>query len=330
MNAAAALALVVDAKDSAAPAPTLPDQRPASAAWLSEAMVEALCSHPNFPASVCRLVEELTAGYVGNRLMNQVLSDRGRAMLGLLISYLDAQSSSLPGRGATLGSVQATCRFTKLCSPGRAAAMVAAMRFAGYVAAVPAEGGRSRLVPTEKLNAEHRRRWRLHYQAMLPMLPRAARVLRCLDSKPFLDILLLEMGQQYLAGFRLLDYAPGLRLIAESNAGLLTVAGLLTPAMATEGVSVSVSISALSRRFSVARSHVRKVLRLAQQGGLLARGNDDASVVALPALRESVFRFFAALFLLLDQCAATALNAVGASDSSPGDEEPGRCFTASG
>ncbi|MBV9782546.1 MAG: hypothetical protein JO264_01875 [Acidisphaera sp.] len=298
---------------------------PASAEWLSEATVAALCSHPQFAASVCGLVEKLTAGYAGNRLLNQVLSDRGRALLGLLVCYLDAQSSSLPGAGATLGSVQAICRVTKLCSPGRAAAIVVAMRFAGYVAAVPAGGRRSRLVPTEKLNAEHRRRWRLHYEAMLPVLPNATRVLRNFDDKRFLDALLLEMGRQYLAGYRILDYAPALSPIAESNAGLLMVSGLVTPSVvpATEAASIPVSISALSRRFSVARSHVRKVLRMAEQAGLLTRAEDGASVLALPALRDSVLRFFAVLFLLLDHCGAVAWTACAtAGGSPPCGEEP--------
>ncbi len=322
-DGASALGLAVRAERRPVPAP---------AGWLSEAMVTALCRHPQFPTSVCRLVEELTVGYVGNRLMNQVLSDRGRVMLGLLVSYLDAQSSSLAGTGATLGSVQAMCRITDLCSPGRAAAMIAAMRFAGYVVAEPAGGRRTRLVPTEKLGAEHRRRWRLHYEAMVHVLPRAARVLRRLDSKPFLDTLLVEMGRQYLGGFRLLDYAPGLSRIAESNAGLLTISGLVAPSveMGEKAVSIPVSISALSRRFSVARSHVRKVLRLAERAGLLAPADDGASVIALPALRDSVLRFFAALFLLLDHCGAVAWEAADTAGSSSCDEEPACCFTAHG
>src|SRR2546423_15544489 len=54
------------------------------------------------------------------------------------------------------------CASTCVCSPGRGAAMLGIMRFAGYLepAGRVHRGVPLRLIPTEKLRAQQRERWR--------------------------------------------------------------------------------------------------------------------------------------------------------------------------
>lgn len=278
-----------------------------------------LIGHPQLPAAVSRLIEVLIRTYDGNRLLNQLLCDRGRVVFGYVVCYL-AVSPTSGSAGVTLGAVQAICRLTGLCSAGRAAAMLAAMRFGGYVVAEtdPGDGRKRRLMPSDKLLAEQCRQWTHHYEAMLPVLPRAAEVLPRIRDRNFYIAMQRQLGQHYLAGFRMLDQVPALAPLAESNAGLLIMAGLMNRHMNAggRGEPIPVSISAIARRFGVARSHVRHMLLLAETGGLLTRST-DRSVIVLPALTQAVLRFFAVLFLWFDGCGARALAEMR-------DDPPGR------
>src|SRR3954447_18863500 len=93
-----------------------------------------LQARPELRLPGARVAGALLSAYRGNRLLNAALGDRGRVLIGLMVLYLEAHP--LPGtsaRGATLSAVQALCRETGMCSAGRAASVLAAMRFGGYV-----------------------------------------------------------------------------------------------------------------------------------------------------------------------------------------------------
>ncbi len=294
-------------------------------AWLASSAVDALCAHPALPDAVAGLLQSLIDNYDGNRLLNQVLSDRGRIMVGLYVCFLALHPR--PGDdGVTQSAVQALCRQTGLCSPGRVGALMGLMRFGGFIISETdrADRRKRRLMPSPKLLDEHRRRWTSNYDAMRAVLPGATTVLTQIRTQRFRDALLSELGAHYLAGFRPLAHAPALASVADSNAGLLIVAGILLRqrrrSACPQSDPIPISISAVARRFAVARSHVRNVLTQAEAAGLLVRSADGAGVVTLPALDTSIHRFFAALFLLFDRCGARALVAAG---SAPGVSVPG-------
>lgn len=110
----------------------------------------AVAAHPAFRPAVERLAGEISALYSGNRLLNRLLSDRGRNMLGLLVLYLDALPAA-EGGGLTTARLVALCTATGLCSRGRTKAMLALMRWGGYVAPAPPGADRQvkPLVPQE-------------------------------------------------------------------------------------------------------------------------------------------------------------------------------------
>src|SRR4051812_46531349 len=97
---------VMDASRSAAPGP-----------WDPAHDFAVLQTRPELRLAVAAFAESLISAYRGNRLLNAVLGDRGRVLIGLMVLYLEAHP--VPGasaRGATLSAVQALCRKTGMCS----------------------------------------------------------------------------------------------------------------------------------------------------------------------------------------------------------------------
>src|SRR4051794_8064217 len=134
----------------------VPDWGFVASEWISSSEFADLRAHPRLRAAVGAFASSLIELYEGNALLNALLGDRGRVMVGFFVLYLDAHR--LPGsteRGATLGAVQALCRATALCRAGRAASVLAAMRFGRYVTQKrdPNDYRRRILVPTQRLFA---------------------------------------------------------------------------------------------------------------------------------------------------------------------------------
>ncbi len=286
-------------------------------AWISASEYAELRVHPALPRAAAEFAATLIDTYQGNALLNALLCDRGRVILGLYLLYLEVLP--LPGDeergggavGATLGAIQSLCRKTGLCSAGRVASMLAAMRFGGYIAVRtdPHDNRRRILVPTEKLVEVSRQRWAQQFSAMVPIFSGAAPVPARLRSREFRTAFLRELGVPYFAGFRVLGHVPVLEALAESNAGLLLLSSLWLQHLAGERQSaqaVPISVSALARRFCVSRAHVRNMIAAAASRGLLAREHGSDNVFVLPALTEALLQFYGVLFLLFDHCAARA------------------------
>lgn len=280
--------------------------------WVSAAEFARLRVHPKLPGAVAAFTAALIETYQGNILLNAVLCDRGRVMIGLFVLYLDVLP--LPGtgaRGATLGAVQALCLRTGVCSAGRANSMLAAIRFGGFIVPQrdPLDQRRRLLVPTPKLLAAQHERWALQFDAMSSLFAGAALVPARLQAAPYRTAFLRQLGEHFLAGFRLLDHVPILNELAESNAGLLILGSLVIRHLAGEclpGEPVPVSISALARHFCVSRAHVRNMLARAERAGLLVQVRGSEHVVPRPALAEAILQFFGVLFITMNHAAAAA------------------------
>ena len=282
--------------------------------------IEALQEHPRFQEATRALISGLVQRYSRNRLLNRVINDRGRLVGSLIALYL--HFSSVPDNGEsclTAGRFQAFCVDLKLCSPGRARALLLLMRYAGYLAPEPCASDRRRrcLVPTERLLEEQQQRWSLQFEVMALITP-AGRMALDLQGRPdFTAAFVRHLGATFLAGFRLLDHAPDLARVVESNAGLLVVASLFSAALddplGPDGTAVPVSISSLAGRFGIARAHVRNLLADAAEAGLIRRTGQSEMVVVLPRLVQAGSDFFAALFAVLAHCALATAEEIGAA-----------------
>jgi DNA-binding MarR family transcriptional regulator len=279
--------------------------------------VAALRSHPRFPDSARQMMSGIIGIYQGNRLLNQVMNDRGRVVFGILALHLHyARRPGDPANGLTTSRMKSLCAETGLCSPGRAAAMLLLMRYAGYLTPAESEADRRTrlLVPTERMINSQRERIRCHFDAMALLMQEGADGLALLPREDFIAAMAHRFGEAFCSGFRILDSSPILYPLAERNAGMMILFSLFLATPPDEASlsahSVPISISALSRRFGVSRPHVLKLIRDAEALGFVRRRGESEQVVILPPLLNAMQDFVATMFLFLGQCVRKSLEEI--------------------
>jgi hypothetical protein len=277
----------------------------------------ALQAHPRFAAAHRTASAGMIALWHGNRILNSLVNDRGRLMISLFAVHLHLLSRpNDPHSGLTVSRMTALCSEQKFCSPGRAKAMLMLLRAFGHLVPAPNEADRRlrRLVPTERLMALHRERYRRLFEAIAMVLPECAEAFSAQTHPDFTARFVCRYCEHFLAGFRFMDVVPEMRLFVERNAGIMVLCSMLlsgeTDDVYPPTLPISVSSSALSRRFGVSRAHVRRLLQDAVNEGLLEKLDGDR-VRLLPRLRQGANDFMAAQFLLVADCAQDALADLG-------------------
>jgi DNA-binding MarR family transcriptional regulator len=292
---------------------------------LAPAAIAALRAHPRFAEAARAAAAGMVAHYSGNRLLNQLMNDRGRALFTHHAVYLHfSRTPGDAGSGLTVSRMKDLCVETQLCSRGRVEVMLGLLRAAGYLAPAsePADRRRRVLVPTDKLLTLHKQRFDMHFAAMESVLPEASAARAALDDPEFMPAFARILGRHFRAGLRLLSHAPELLLFAERNAGMVILFSLLLAGERDDGFPparpVPVSISALGAKFGVSRKHVLTLLRDAENEGFLQRtGDRNDRVVLMPRVRDGVQAFFATMFLYLAHSAGEALTEIGGSTVVP-------------
>jgi hypothetical protein len=308
---------------------TVSDQRETAAGLPTPAAIAALRSHPRFPAAFAAVLRDVVAVHRNNPLLNKVLNDRGRVVFGVFALYLHFARDT---GGLTASAMKALCVETRLCSPGRATAMLSLMRFAGYVA--PAQHPLDRrirlLAPTDRLIEDHRRRLAVQLTALAPLMPEGAAGLAHLDELDFVAEMAVCFGEAFRAGFRLLGASPELSELADRNAGIIILMSLLLAAGADDGipptqpVAISISISALAKRHGVSRPHIQKFLRDAAASGFIAIDPAEPQrVTVLPRLADAMQSFVANVLLFVAHTVGTGLQRVGRQEAAAGDVQSG-------
>lgn len=285
----------------------------------SDARIPEIAAHPRFYEAVEIATRGILDMYHGNRLLNRLMNDRGRVIFGLICFYLSCTPDE-NGVGLTVTRIADLCEETGLCSRGRAKALITLMRWAGYVDASTSGASANRrqrpLVPTARMSNEYVRRWRTMLTAVSRFDPIADEALGRLNEPGFLSALVRNQGDRYRAGFRLLEHSPQMGVLAERDAGVLIAISLYNSG--GEGDTyppsqpVPVPVAALARRFDVSRAHVLKMLREAEDAGLIRRlPSHQGAVELLPPLLRGVEYFMAACFSLQLDCAIDALRESG-------------------
>ncbi|HVZ52982.1 MAG TPA: hypothetical protein VG986_13510 [Pseudolabrys sp.] len=270
------------------------------------AALAAMTQHPAMPEALRILFTAINALNRGNRLINLMMSDRARIMMGWLTLFLDAGYDPRdPLSGLTVNRYKALCAETGLSSPGRGAGTLGFMRFAGYLEpATPAARGLPlRLVPTEKLIAPLRARLKFGLTALAHLRPEGAIGLARLNDPVFFKRLLRGVGEQFLDREHLIDHAPTLAFFAERKGGLLILMALMLSAQPNDPLPPSgpmaVSVKELARRSVVARAQVRDLLRGGVEAGLMTFDATEGAYRMTPKLQVGVVNFIAAVLLLL-------------------------------
>lgn len=268
-------------------------------AEVAEALAR-LSRHPRFAEAVRACADHSVALYDTNRLLNLLVSDRGRFVMALLALHLHHTAPD----GLTPRGLRTACAAYGVCSPGRVSAILALMQWSGHLA--PARDGSQRLIPTERFTAMHRDRWRSQLSAAGLVSPEAAEVAMRLDDPETMSRFSSSQAALFFRGFRPLDFAPTIRFSGERLAGVLMLAHLaLKHWRAPAGAPVGLSVSDLARRFSVSRPHVNGLLKEAQERELLRR--DGESIYVLSPLTEGVTGMFGAAIAANSLAAAETL-----------------------
>ncbi|MFG1416213.1 hypothetical protein V5F38_03700 [Xanthobacter sp. V0B-10] len=273
----------------------------AAPAWLAESVSGAararIKAHPAFAQAMAQSAAALVSLYSGNRLLNRVLNDRGRLLFGFFSLYLHALPER-EGGGLTVSRMAALAAETGVCSRGRAKAMLALLRWGGYLAPAAAEGDRRAkpLEPTARMVALQLERWQMQYGAIAMLDPRVAELAARLSDRTVFDAVIIAFGDAFRSGYRVLDHAPLIADIADRDSGLMVLLALLVAGR--EGAEPP-SIADLARRFHVSRAHVLQLLKDAQARDLVARDGGAGAGRLAPRGEEALADFFAAAFGLL-------------------------------
>jgi hypothetical protein len=277
--------------------------------------IEAVRADPAFPAALRASAAMIVGLYKGNRVLNAIVNDRGRVTISALALHLHFTTDPAdPRSGLTPARVKAIAAGEGFCSPGRAAAVLALMRWGGYLAptANPAQ-----LAATPALIEMHRERWRRQLAIVATLAPEGRQGLQAMDRPGFTAAYAAAQAGQFFTGLRFRDYAPALDLFVERNCGLVILSSLIAAGepddTAVPSRPLPVSISALARRFGVSRPHVIALLRDGEARGLLERIGPNGSQVRLSRrLAEDLEAFFATVYLFNARNVREALAAIGA------------------
>jgi AraC-like DNA-binding protein len=278
----------------------------------SETALAAVEAHPGFDQAAASVAAGSVAGYRGNRLVNAVMTDRARLLMAMWILYFHFSSRrGDPSSGLTLARVRRACTDLDVCSRQRVEAMIVLMRFFGHLAVAPHPEDRllHRLVPTDRLLEWNR--WRLanSFEALAKVMPEGLEALSRLETPGFIESVSCHLGRIHLAGFRIIDHAPDMRLFFERNAGLVTLMSMCLSAESERfppTVPIHYSLSALARSFGVSRTHLRRMFDDAQKLELLERSGPDALRI-LPRLEAGLRRGYALYLLYHAHCVRAAL-----------------------
>lgn len=252
---------------------------------------------PGFAAAVRTTARGLAQHHRGNRLLNAIISDRGRFLATLFVLDLHFRREE-DGVGLTPGRLKELCVEQNVCSATRAGALLALMKLGGFVEAAPRgpDGRLRELIPTPKLIAQQSARWRCYLIGSEALLANAARAQALLDDPEFVSRAVRLMSAHFRAGFRFVDHAPNMRLFTDRNGGMFVLLSLLATDRVSSDELIQISISELARCTSTSRAHVIKMLRDAEADGLLHRGN-GGGIRILPPLERDVGEFFALCYL---------------------------------
>ncbi len=284
---------------------------------LTPLSVAALRAHPGFERAMIVAANGIIAGFDGNPLVNRVMNDRGRSLFAVGALYLDATPDAF-GRRLTPARMIDLATSMGLGSAGRAKAMLALLRWGGYLVPAQSEdpsrstgaGDRRErpLAPTEKLRAVVRERWRTFFVALALIRPEGAAALAGLSDAGFERAFVAELGSAFRAGFRPLDRAPLLGPVSERDAGLVV---MLVLVVASHEGGPPPPIARIASRFGVSRAHILDVLREAEAGGLIRRDGARSTPVVTPVLRESVEDLIAGVLAMALAAGTAALAQTG-------------------
>jgi DNA-binding GntR family transcriptional regulator len=273
-----------------------------------------ILTRPAIEAAIGLSVQEALAFFNENTAFNLQFFDAGSYVLGLLAIYLHATG------GLTHRRLAALCGTSRLISNGRASAILLQLRSRGLVQRAPkrAADRTVRYTPSAAMMTAYRGRLRFEIEAAAMVNPLLAPLAAAWDLPGVSERFIAAVGEEIVDAAR--NPSPRadalIAPISAARGGLLILYTLIHEAAG--GQEVRPSISALAKRFRVSRSHVRRVLRLASEAGLLSFDSGAHAVRLLPPLRDALRDYYAHMYCGAYRAAARFVIDVAAPDAAAG------------
>jgi len=277
---------------------------------------EEILAHPRFPVARDEFVKAILALYEHKPLLNRLLLEASRTVLGIVIMclyarYDEADRATWP----TLRLVADAMTAHRLASASRVHDLVSRFIEAGYLEQrAPPRDRRVRiLTPTKKMIAQDQDFLVSHYLPLQILFPDPGYA-PIMNRDPAFQLKqrlvsrdLFALGAQILAG------NPIMMLFQGRDAGVMILIKMIQMAGRQGGAEpFEVSYSDLGDRFGVSRTHVRKLLTEAEQMELIRLTKAGGQFVELmPPLLQAFDRLLADGMSGHDLCYQLALRATG-------------------
>jgi len=238
----------------------------------------ATADHPRFADAAQALAGNMLALCDGDRRLAAVFKDAGRYVTAMSVAYLDGAG------GLTMKLLKQICAGTGFLSPGRARAIVEFLLHLDYLTPATDTKGETHYRPTAAFSDA----WARHLRAAIaaaaliePSLgPLAARLT---EPAVYAALLTTQAARLHaLARDPAANPFPALnRAFLHPHAGsqILWTLTLLGGNVTAPAGTILLPISTTSRRFGVTHLHVRRLLKRAQEEGLIVyRGRGRLSI----------------------------------------------------
>ncbi len=254
--------------------------------------------HPRFSEARRHYIESFLAVYDGDPFLARLLIESGRFFVHKLIILLNAaQDDGAPETWLTIGRLKRDMGQFGFASERQVDHLVRRLIAVGFLEQVPAvQDRRVRILkPAEKMLA-HDRAWLVAHYLPLTILYPGNDYSLAMRGDPVFQIALgrTAVGMLPMVA-QLMATVPDMLLFFDYAAGQLVLAALLQAALSEpESGGVRLSLTSISSRFGVSRTHVRKLLSEARTNRLvrLHRAGGNA-VEILPRLWASYDRSIA-------------------------------------
>ena len=254
---------------------------------------DAILSHPRFAEARGLYLRGVLNLYGDDAFLNKLLLEGARQIVfGGAICLLAAYRPDDRATWPTLANLKRLLRPFGLSSDRRIEHLVARLVSVGYLTSErAADDARVRLLIPSELLLRHDEDWLIaHYQPLALLYPGEDHALPLARDRAFL---LAQRGVSFAfipRSAMVLMSNPDILLFASRDAGFLVLAQLILDAEA----GTRTSFDHLARRFAISRTHVRQLLRDAEQRDLLRlSGRGGRDVTLLPALWRALDRFVA-------------------------------------
>jgi hypothetical protein len=240
---------------------------------ISRAQYDVLVAHPRFPAAARQLSRSMLDLAAADPALDGIVKDAGRFLATGLAIYLHATG------GLTLARLKELGARDRVISPGRARAILIYLRFLHYVVPAPDGGRAARFVPTPELERAYHAILCGGIDAAAVIEPRLERLSnRLADPRVAADLARIS-GRIGLSHSSNTDSSAIWRVFLNRHAGTQILHALMLAAEDDKHYppqgEIAFSLTGLARDFRVSRPHVARLLRGAEQEGLIALRPDS-------------------------------------------------------